>query len=80
MIELVTALAGAVTEGLKLANTKEALKYVDQVEGLKLQILAEEEKGYDSDDPKLEHLYAELRVLMEACANAIRSAQPKPAS
>lgn len=47
-------------------NTDAARKLINDVKDKKLQILAEENKGYYSNDPKIELLYQELTILIEA--------------
>jgi hypothetical protein len=46
--------------------TKAAQKLVTDVRDIKLEILKEETKGYDSDDAKLEMLYQKAQILIEA--------------
>ena len=58
-------------QGLKLWNTKEARKYIDEIYEIKQSILEEEQKGYDSDDTKIEYLYKQLAITNEAAANAM---------
>lgn len=66
MLALLSAAIGAVSEGLKVLNTKEARKYIDRLVDLQLEIQKEESKGYHSDDAKIEALYKELKIVFEA--------------
>lgn len=66
MLTLIGAAIAAITEGLKLANTEASRKYIDQMVKLKMDILEEEDRGYDSDDAKIESLYKELTIVMQA--------------
>ncbi len=77
MLAFISAAISAVTEGLKLANTITSRKYVDELAALKMRILSEEELGYYSDDAKLESLYKELKIILEAAENEIRLAQAR---
>lgn len=73
MLGLITALLGAVTEGLKLANTKESLKYVDQVTDLQLQIQKEEARPREEqDDAKIVELYKQMQVWAEGAKQAMQ--------
>lgn len=69
-----TIVAAALTlagEVMKYVNTKNAQKLINDVKDLKLKILEEEGKGYTSDDAKLETLYAQAKVLMEAATSEL---------
>lgn len=66
-------ITGLIAAGIELATSiinliglKESRKYLDRLTQLKLEIIAEEGKGYDSDDAKLENAYKELKVIMDA--------------
>lgn len=71
-IGLVTKTLDLATEALKLVNLKTARAHVDKIASLKNELLSEKEKGYDSDDPKIEHLLKELEIEMEAATNEIK--------
>ena len=77
VLGLLGAALGVVTEGLKLANTKESRKYIDRISDLRLSILSEKKRGYDADDVLLENLYKELEVALEAAGNEIKLALPQ---
>ena len=77
MNALITAALAAVTEGLKLANTAASRKYIDRITEIRLEILREEEKGYESDDAKLESLYKELVVVVDGAKNEIALLQAR---
>ena len=57
---------GAITEGLKLANTNASRKYIDKLADLELEIQEEEARGYDADDARLEKLYGQLQITAKA--------------
>lgn len=66
-------MSAALTAGLGLAEavlsmiaTNSARKLITDVRDIKLEILAEEGRGYDSDDAKLETLYRKAKILIEA--------------
>lgn len=64
----------AVAEGLRLANTKSSRKYIDKIAEIRMEILKEEERGYEADDTRVERLYKELKIAMEAATQEIRMA------
>jgi hypothetical protein len=66
MLALLAPIIGLATESLKLINSKEATKYIDQMVKLKMNIMNEEAKGYNSDDVKIEKWYKELKIVLEA--------------
>lgn len=66
MIELVKLALGTLKEALIKMNLESARKYVDQFTDIELEILKEEEKGYESDDAKIEALYKKLAVIYRA--------------
>lgn len=68
---LISGLIGAVAEALKLINTKESVKMIRELTEAKLELLKEEEKGYDSDDPKCEQLYKRIKILADAAQQEI---------
>ena len=66
-------MSAAIAAGLGLAEqvmatiaTAQARKLITDVRDIKLQILSEEGKGYYSDDAKLETLYQQAKILIEA--------------
>jgi hypothetical protein len=80
VISLIAAALGAVTEGLKLISSKEATKYLDRAVELQLKIQKEENRGYDSDDARLESLYKEAKVILEAAQKEFTLALQRAAS
>lgn len=56
---------------LKIVATEAARKLITDVRDIKLQILAEEGLGYDSDDAKLETLYRKAKILIEAAKSEV---------
>lgn len=72
-------MSAAIAAGLGLAeqvlvyvNTKNARELIVKVRDTRLAILAEEGKGYYSDDAKLETLYAQAKIHMEAAEAELR--------
>ena len=62
-------------------NVKESRKYIDEMVELKRSIVEEEAKGYSSDDAKLEGLYADLAIIVEAARAELvskQASQPPP--
>lgn len=68
---LVSAL-NAVGEGLKLANTHASRALQEKLMNKRLELEAELAKGYLSDDTKIERLYKEIPIILEAAENEIR--------
>jgi hypothetical protein len=66
MISLISALTSLATEGLKLANTKISRKYIDEMLQLQKELLAEESKGFNSDDQKIVEIRKKLKLVVEA--------------
>jgi hypothetical protein len=77
MTALITALAAALTEGLKLWNVEKAREFNKRFTETRLAILAEEAKGDSSDDAKIENLYAQLEILAVAAQNELLAAHAK---
>lgn len=72
-------MGAAIAAGLGLAeqvltyvNTQASRKLITDVRDIRLKILAEEGKGYYSDDAKLETLYAQAKILIEAAQAELR--------
>lgn len=63
---LVTSVVGLASEIAKIVGTMQARKYLDKLVKLKLGIEKEEAKGYHSDDSKIEAMYKELSVIVDA--------------
>lgn len=66
-------IGGLITAGIELATAiinhlslKESRKYLDRLTKIKMEIIGEEGKGYESDDARLEDLYKELKVILDA--------------
>lgn len=74
MQELLTQLFEGITEGLKLAQVKDAHQYQDKFVKLQLDLLEEKKKGYDRDDAKIEDMYKQMEVIAEAAKNEIARA------
>lgn len=62
------------TEVLKLINTENARKHENRIVDLKKQLLEEENKGQQAVDSRIEMLYQELQIELEAAKNEIVSA------
>ncbi len=66
MGSLILGLAALAEQVMIFVNTENSRKYGDEIKEIKLQMLAEEEKGYHSDDAKIEHLHKKLKIVVEA--------------
>jgi len=71
MITLLGIAIQAITEGLKFAQIREERKYTDRMVELQLDLQREEAKGVNSDDAKIEFLYRELKIIMEAARDSL---------
>lgn len=69
MLGVLEAVANAIEEALKLTNSIHANAYPNRMREIRLDILEERKKGYDSDDAKIENLYKEFQITLDA-ANA----------
>lgn len=72
MLTAITAGLGLAEEVFKYINTEASRKLIKDVRDIKLKILAEEGKGYLSDDPKIETLRAQAGILIEAATSELR--------
>lgn len=54
------------TEVLKLINTAQARKYLDELVGLEKDLLTEQAKGFDSDDEKIVQIYKKMKIVADA--------------
>lgn len=77
---LITAGIALATEIFKYLNTEESRKYIDKMVELQLGIQKEEEKGYKSDDAKIESMHKELIIIMEAAKNELALLQANSSS
>lgn len=59
----------------KFVNTKMSMKYINELVSLRQDILEEENKGYDSDDAKLETLYKQAQIIQEAAKAQLSNLQ-----
>lgn len=67
MLAVIESALGLISAIITHLNLAEARKYIDSVVDLKTQILAEEAKGVDQiDDGKLQDLYGQLSIAMQA--------------
>ncbi len=82
---LIEAIIGLASGVLSYMAEKEALKYVDKLNQLQKDLLAEHAKGYAADDAKIENLEHELAITLQAVQNqfaifaASKGAAPPPA-
>lgn len=68
---IIIALAEAVGAGLKLISDERATKFNREFANTRLEIEAEERKGDDASDAKIERLYGELKILADAARNEL---------
>lgn len=71
MLGLIGAAIGAVSAIFQYLNTEAARKYIDQLVKLKTDLQAEEDKGYQSDDAKIEDLHKQIKVIFDAAQQEI---------
>lgn len=62
---------------LNMIATAEAMKYVSQLNDARMQLEAEIQKGYQSDDAKIESLYAQIQTLGQTVQNELAVYQGK---
>ncbi len=78
MLPIIDGLLGIISGVITHLNLAEARKYIDKVYSLKKDIVEEEAKGVDQiDDAKLESLYADLKLSLEAMQASIIQGMPK---
>lgn len=70
-MDLVSGIIGLATSICNLIGTETLLKYPTQLADLQQQLIAEQAKGFDSDDAKIESLYQQINVIREAIQNEI---------
>lgn len=66
IIPLIDSILGLSTEVFKYINSKKATKYLDEMTEIRKDILAEESKGYYSDDRLIEELLAKFVIVSDA--------------
>jgi hypothetical protein len=66
VLPIVDSALGLADSIVKYLSKKVDSKYRDKVYSIKMEILKEQERGYESDDAKIETLYQELQLAMEA--------------
>lgn len=62
---------------LQLINTAESMKYVNQLTQAQLDLKAEQMKGYDADDAKIETLHGQIGILLQAVNLELKVFQSK---
>ena len=71
MTGLLEAIFGLVDKALGIAQIKIQRQHLDRMVQLRKDIVAEEQKGYNSDDAKIEALYKELKIEIDAVAQEL---------
>ena len=71
MLETIGAGLGLAEQVLILVNSENARKYRDRIIDIRLELFEEEEKGPKAIDSKIESLYKELKIILEAVTNEI---------
>lgn len=72
MESIIAPIATLVTEIFRLINTENSRKYIDRVDRIKRELLEEESRGYnDQNDAKIEALYKELKLAVEAAQSEL---------
>lgn len=74
---IIAAALTAITQGLMLVNTITSRKYIDEIQSIKIQILDQESKRFESDDALIEYLYQKLKICVDASAEEIKLANSK---
>lgn len=59
------------TEIAKLIGNEKVMSHVNNLRSIELGILAERQRGYDSDDELLEELYQKKEIELHALANQV---------
>lgn len=70
----------AYVQTLQVIGLAESRKYIEAIRRLRKEILAERSLGYDSDDARLEKLYAELAIELQAAQSDLLRFKPGGAS
>lgn len=70
-MDIVTAALALAEKVLEFIDTNNARKLINDVKQIKLDILDEENRGYASDDAKLETLYKRSKILFEAAQQEV---------
>ena len=71
MTGLLEAIFGLVDKALGIAQIKIQRQHLDRMVQLRKDIVAEEQKGHNSDDAKIEALYKELKIEIDAVAQEL---------
>jgi hypothetical protein len=79
MMTIVGPLIDLAVAVLGMIATDEAMKYITQLNDARTALQAELAKGYDSDDAKVEALYAQIQVLTQTVNNQLTLYQNKGA-
>jgi hypothetical protein len=66
MLGALAALIPLATELLKMINSKQATKYLDEMTNIRKELLEETSKGFNSDDQKIVELYKRLEISAQA--------------
>lgn len=66
MLAMVGPAISLATSICNLINTEEALKYINQLKQLESDLIAEDAKGDDADDGKIESLHKQIAVTLQA--------------
>lgn len=69
MSALIGPIVSLASQICQLINTEETLKYVNQLKDHQDQLIAEDAKGDDADDGKIEALHKEIAVIIQAINN-----------
>lgn len=75
MKDLLEAVANAITEGLKLANSAHTGRFASEFHQIRMDLIEEKAKGYDADDAKIETLYKKYQAVVEAARLELATAR-----
>jgi len=71
LTELIASALALGNEIVKLINAKEATKYIDKMNNLKMKIYEEEKKGDFCNDARVEYLQGELRIILDTITQMV---------
>jgi len=77
---MINLLIGLATQVFTFLNTKESLKWLDELTELRLELEEEKEKGQLSDDNLIERLQIKIQIVAEAAYKQIAIHNTKASS
>lgn len=71
MSGLITAIVSLAQEIVKLKRDDKLMSHLENLRAIERKIMAEENKGYESDDALIENLYQEAKIESQAFQNQL---------